>query len=49
MGTHSDGYEEQQLLTTVVTCEGDLSDPQFNAKFNNLLYELRRLILKGIK
>ncbi|XP_065225364.1 serine-rich adhesin for platelets-like isoform X2 [Planococcus citri] len=46
MGTHSDGYVEQELLTTFVTCEGDLSDPQFNAKFARLLKQLQKLLLK---
>lgn len=47
MGTHSDGYVEQELLTTFVTCEGDLSDPQFNTKFARLLKQLKKLLLKG--
>lgn len=47
MGTHSDGYVEQELLTTFVTCEGDLSDPQFNTKFARLLKQLQKLLLKG--
>lgn len=48
MGTHSDGYVEQELLTTFVTCEGDLSDPQFNTKFARLLKQLQKLLLKGM-
>ena len=48
MGTHSDGYVEQELLTTFVTCEGDLSDPQFNTKFARLLKQLQKLLLKGL-
>lgn len=47
MGTQSDGYVEQELLTTFVTCEGDLSDPQFNTKFARLLKQLQKLLLKG--
>lgn len=48
MGTHSDGNVEQELLTTFVTCEGDLSDPQFNTKFARLLKQLQKLLLKGL-
>lgn len=44
MAADSDGAGEN--LTTVVTCEGDLGDPEFPAKFDKILNSLRTLVCK---
>ncbi|XP_023215973.1 uncharacterized protein LOC111618641 [Centruroides sculpturatus] len=36
--------EEQDLATTVLTCEGDIHDPTFPFKLQCLIYKLKRLI-----
>lgn len=40
MAADSDGYN----ITTVVTCEGDLSDPSFPGRFETVLDKLRGLL-----
>lgn len=42
MAADSDGPGES--LTTIVTCEGDLGDPDFPAKFEQILNRLRKLV-----
>lgn len=45
MAANSDGTT--QLVTTIVTCEGDLNDPQFNQKFNKIVKDLNKLLFQG--
>lgn len=45
MAADSDGSDDS--LTTVVTCEGDLHDPEFPAKFELILDKLRTLLCRG--
>lgn len=45
MAANSDGTT--QLVTTIVTCEGDLNDPQFNQKFDKIVKDLNKLIFQG--
>lgn len=42
MAADSDGYGVE--VTTIVTCEGDLSDPGFQGKFETVLYRLNGLL-----
>lgn len=46
MAANSDGTT--QLVTTIVTCEGDLNDPQFNRKFDKIVKDLNKLLFQGI-
>jgi hypothetical protein len=46
MAADSDG--STQLVTTIVTCEGDLNDPQFNQKFEKIVVDLNKLLFPGI-
>lgn len=43
MAADSDG----DLIETVVTCEGDLGDPEFPQKFKNIVDRLKALLCKG--
>lgn len=45
MAANSDGTT--QLVTTIVTCEGDLNDPQFNQKFDRIVKDLNKLLFQG--
>lgn len=45
MAANSDGTT--QLVTTIVTCEGDLNDPQFNQKFEKIVIDLNKLLFQG--
>lgn len=45
MAADSDGTT--QLVTTIVTCEGDLNDPQFNQKFDKIVVDLNKLLFPG--
>lgn len=45
MAANSDGTT--QLVTTIVTCEGDLNDPQFNQKFDKIVKDLNELLFQG--
>lgn len=45
MAADSDG--STQLVTTIVTCEGDLNDPQFNQKFEKIVVDLNKLLFPG--
>lgn len=45
MAADSDGSGES--LTTVVTCEGDLGDPDFPSKFDQVLESLRNLVCEN--
>lgn len=45
MAANSDGTT--QLVTTIVTCEGDLNDPQFNQKFDKIVKDLNKLLFQG--
>lgn len=45
MAANSDGTT--QLVTTIVTCEGDLNDPQFNQKFDKIVKDLNKLLFKS--
>lgn len=44
MAADSDGPGDS--ITTVVTCEGDLTDPNFPKKFNKILGSLREILCK---
>lgn len=43
MAADSDG----DLIETVVTCEGDLGDPEFSQKFQIIVDRLNALLCKG--
>ena len=43
MAADSDG----DLLETVVTCEGDVGDPEFPSKFKVIVNRLESLVCKG--
>lgn len=43
MAADSDG----DLIETVVTCEGDLGDPEFHRKFEVIVDHLNTLLCKG--
>lgn len=43
MAADSDG----DLIETVVTCEGDLGDPEFPEKLNTIVDSLKSLLSKG--
>lgn len=43
MAADSDG----DLIETVVTCQGDLTDPDFPAKFKEIVDKLNGLLCKG--
>lgn len=45
MAANSDGTT--QLVTTIVTCEGDLNDPQFNQQFDKIVKDLNKLLFQG--
>ncbi|XP_050429005.1 uncharacterized protein LOC126838531 isoform X2 [Adelges cooleyi] len=45
MAANSDGTTE--LVTTIVTCEGDLNDPEFNNKFDTIVNDLNKLLFQG--
>lgn len=45
MAADSDG----DLIETVVTCEGDIKDPEFPKKFKTIVDRLNLLICKGIQ
>lgn len=45
MAADSDGTT--QLVTTIVTCEGDLNDPHFNQKFDTIVNDLNKLLFQG--
>lgn len=45
MAANSDGTT--QLVTTIVTCEGDLNDPQFHQKFDRIVKDLNKLLFQG--
>lgn len=45
MAADSDGTT--QLVTTIVTCEGDLNDPQFDQKFDKIVIDLNKLLFPG--
>lgn len=45
MAANSDGTT--QLVTTIVTCEGDLNDPHFNQKFDEIVKDLNKLLFQG--
>lgn len=45
MAANSDGTT--QLVTTIVTCEGDLNDPQFNQKFDKIVKDLNKLLFQS--
>lgn len=45
MAANSDGTT--QLVTTIVTCEGDLNDPQFNQKFAKIVKDLNKLLFQS--
>lgn len=46
MAADSDGGGK--LIETIVTCEGDLQDPQFPQKFKQIVNKLRNLLCRGI-
>ena len=43
MAADSDG----DLIETVITCEGDLGDPEFPDKFKIIVERLNTLVCKG--
>lgn len=43
MAADSDG----DLIETVVTCEGDIDDPEFPDKFKVIVDRLKSLVCKG--
>jgi len=45
MAANSDGAT--QLVTTIVTCKGDLNDPQFNQQFDKIVKDLNELLFQG--
>lgn len=45
MAANSDGTT--QLVTTIVTCKGDLNDPQFNQQFDKIVKDLNKLLFQG--
>lgn len=45
MAANSDGTT--QLVKTIVTCEGDLNDPEFNLKFVKIVKDLNKLLFQG--
>ena len=44
MATDSGGDE---LIQAVITCEGDMKDPQFPLKFGRLVQRLKTVIFEG--
>ena len=44
MAADSDG----DLIETVVTCQGDLTDPDFPSKFQNIVDQLNCLLCQGV-
>lgn len=48
MAADSDGGGPAELIETVITCEGNLYDPQFPLRFNQIVCDLRKLLLKGM-
>ena len=45
MAANSDGIT--QLVTTIVTCKGDLNDPKFNQQFDQIVKDLNKLLFQG--
>lgn len=43
MAADSDG----DLIETVITCEGDIGDPEFPHKFQVIVDQLKSLVCKG--